>query len=628
MMRNKKRKNKNIAKRNYQTLIQNPSMAGITLISLIVSLIVLLILAGVTIATLTGENGILTQTQNAKKQSEKAEIIEQIRLDIAEKQIENQGSINEDEFYEVLGRYGTVSADETILTTTKGNYEILISDIYNGEIASSLVTTPLESWEYIKNDADKTVRLTKYVGKDNKIFIPDTFEINGVSYSTVLSYTNSATSSGPFINNTVIERVKFGKNVQGFINSADGLFYGATNLKKVYNLPNNYTELGNVFALCTSLEYAPEIPSGVTAINGLFSNCYSLITAPEIPETVTDMSNTFFNCFSLEGKIIIKSNNVTIADNCFNNTKNIIYLSVKENTTTYSTFMNNIENWNNVYFENEKIINVSCWGDSLTAGSGGNGTSFVSVLAKCNRLLRVNNKGVPGETSKAIAERQGGIPIYTNSFTIPSDTSKVEIEIKDSGNQNVSLAGQGDAGLNPCSINSVEGTISRNGTQYYFNRSNEGEPITVESGTRIITEGMQNHRNDIMIIWSGTNDVPNSTNIQSVINNIDSMIEYSNIVDYIVIGLTSKDYMPEIEEVNKMLASKYGEHFLDIRKYILENGLSDAGINATAQDLENLENGEIPISLRSDNVHLNSYGYTIVGEQVYNKLISLGYITK
>ena len=39
---------------------------GITLIALVITIIVLLILAGVTIATLTGENGILTQANNAK----------------------------------------------------------------------------------------------------------------------------------------------------------------------------------------------------------------------------------------------------------------------------------------------------------------------------------------------------------------------------------------------------------------------------------------------------------------------------------------------------------------------------------------------------------------------------------
>ena len=43
---------------------------GITLIALVITIIVLLILAGITIATLTGNNGILTKTNEAKEQTE------------------------------------------------------------------------------------------------------------------------------------------------------------------------------------------------------------------------------------------------------------------------------------------------------------------------------------------------------------------------------------------------------------------------------------------------------------------------------------------------------------------------------------------------------------------------------
>ena len=45
---------------------------AITLVALIVTIIVLLILAGVTIATLTGENGILTKGSVAKLSTEQA----------------------------------------------------------------------------------------------------------------------------------------------------------------------------------------------------------------------------------------------------------------------------------------------------------------------------------------------------------------------------------------------------------------------------------------------------------------------------------------------------------------------------------------------------------------------------
>ena len=61
---------------------------GITLIALIITIIVLLILARVTIATLTGENGILEKVNQAKKENEKAKRREMAELYISEINIE------------------------------------------------------------------------------------------------------------------------------------------------------------------------------------------------------------------------------------------------------------------------------------------------------------------------------------------------------------------------------------------------------------------------------------------------------------------------------------------------------------------------------------------------------------
>ena len=44
---------------------------GITLIALVITIVVLLILAGITIATLTGDNGIITRANDAKTNTEK-----------------------------------------------------------------------------------------------------------------------------------------------------------------------------------------------------------------------------------------------------------------------------------------------------------------------------------------------------------------------------------------------------------------------------------------------------------------------------------------------------------------------------------------------------------------------------
>ena len=55
---------------------------GITLIALVITIIVLLILAGVSIAMLTGDNGILTKAREADTNTAKAEVADKINLAI------------------------------------------------------------------------------------------------------------------------------------------------------------------------------------------------------------------------------------------------------------------------------------------------------------------------------------------------------------------------------------------------------------------------------------------------------------------------------------------------------------------------------------------------------------------
>ena len=63
---------------------------GITLIALVITIIVLLILAGVSIAMLTGDNGILTQATVAKKENIKGQEKEQINLAMQSLKIEKE----------------------------------------------------------------------------------------------------------------------------------------------------------------------------------------------------------------------------------------------------------------------------------------------------------------------------------------------------------------------------------------------------------------------------------------------------------------------------------------------------------------------------------------------------------
>ena len=89
---------------------------GITLIALVITIIVLLILAGVTIATLTGDNGILTRAIDAKEQTEIGEEKEKVELSaIGALAKDNGGEIKRNYLNDELTSYiGTEGTDYTL----------------------------------------------------------------------------------------------------------------------------------------------------------------------------------------------------------------------------------------------------------------------------------------------------------------------------------------------------------------------------------------------------------------------------------------------------------------------------------------------------------------------------------
>ena len=82
--------------------MQNKSK-GITLIALVITIIVLLILAGVAIATLTGENGVLTKAGNSKLATEQAQILEQLRLEMYERKVNVENELTELQYLKEKG---------------------------------------------------------------------------------------------------------------------------------------------------------------------------------------------------------------------------------------------------------------------------------------------------------------------------------------------------------------------------------------------------------------------------------------------------------------------------------------------------------------------------------------------
>lgn len=134
---------------------------GITLIALVITIIVLLILAGVTIATLTGENGILQQTQNAKTKTTEGEEKEQIRLGYSEYQISKH-----------TGGQENLKVEGATVTGTEGAWKIKFNksgNEYDFDGITSIGTTgpwKQEGDTITNTETKQTLKVGDYVDYD------------------------------------------------------------------------------------------------------------------------------------------------------------------------------------------------------------------------------------------------------------------------------------------------------------------------------------------------------------------------------------------------------------------------------------------------------------------------------
>ena len=159
---------------------------GITLIALVITIIVLLILAGVTIATLTGDNGILTQAGKAKDKTTEAESIERVQVEVAGS-YGLDGTIDKDQLNKNLGNIAGLKIGESNFggenivkelpaTVTLNGYNIGI-DANGGvekipEIIAKIRANPQAYYgkkvtNYKASDSDTNTYRIFYVDKDN-----------------------------------------------------------------------------------------------------------------------------------------------------------------------------------------------------------------------------------------------------------------------------------------------------------------------------------------------------------------------------------------------------------------------------------------------------------------------------
>ena len=70
---------------------------GITLVALVITIVVLLILATVTVQTLTGNNGLITKAETAVQSNKESQELEKIQLAVLSVKMKNNGKLSTDD---------------------------------------------------------------------------------------------------------------------------------------------------------------------------------------------------------------------------------------------------------------------------------------------------------------------------------------------------------------------------------------------------------------------------------------------------------------------------------------------------------------------------------------------------
>lgn len=541
--------------------------------------------------------------------------------------------------------------------------------------------------------------LGAYSGTYTNLYIPETMEYNGVSYKPRLAQETTFKNNTTVQYVTIHPAVSFGEISAGAkadgdatalfsgatsligvkyrgdaITILNGAFNGCSNLKFFdgLELQKQNTTLYTTFKGCTSIEYVQDMSdmTGVTNAQQAFDGCTSLKKCYGIPnsDVITTMRMMFYNCTALESEIEIRGG-VPNTSYCFSGCTSLKTVKVyaesitdagqmfercsgvtcylPEGTVSYSTISAAYGNSADVtiaYLGGDTVPTISCWGDSTTS-TGTDGLAWPARLqAKLGDGILVKNMAISGEYSTSTSCRQGGNQAHLlEAVTIPADTTAVNVTLVSADGQTFGTAPvlSTGANYNPVTIAGVRGSVAVSSGQASFVRMNVGEAVEVPAGTAVVSENAVERKNDeVQIIYLGTNSGWDE-DPETLLAQVQSMVDYYGGSNYIIMGQTGGKHMRDEESraitfaYEEMAAATFGNHWLNLREYLIENSLTENGLTATEQDTERRALGQIPWSILmgsnteggTDDVHYNTYGLQSVCNAVYAKGVALGYWT-
>ena len=576
-----------------------PKNNGITLIALVVTIVVLLIIAGVAISMLTGDDGIITNSTLAKLETEFSAYKEEVELYKNNKLIENNNFEGDSlSAGKTSLEYNTKPEDE------EGTIQTVIKDLNENELNKFII---INGKLYIISTDKKEIKAAQNIGisvmpyeiteegellssdlnlalqNEDTIIIPDIVTsiadgafsgIDGVK-TVIIPGSVEKIGANAFSYNSTLETIIIEDGVKEIGESA---FRNCENLKKVI-IPDTVTSIGKYgFQDCKNLEEV-KLSNNIKKLEeSLFWGCTNLKTI-DIPESVETIDvSVFYECRSLNNIIIPKAvKEINWAAFAFCNNLTNMTIDVKNK---YYKIEEGI-----IYTKNgETLVNVNAngiKGNTLTIKEGVK-TILSRSFSLCNNVETINlpstlTSGISGDTFNGMSSLK--------NINVAKENSNYFSENNFIYTTNYNDLVYGISSEKVLNINNNVKTIK---TMALIGCKN-AEIINIPDNVEKI-EGW---------VFSGANKVLKQINIGKGVNNLNAnfIITVDDFIEKVNIDEENPYYSSDENYIYNKDKTKIITFIKDVESYKIPEGVLTIGSNAFDTMSSKLKNIEFPNTL-------------------------------